>query len=179
MPGYYNNEEDNAKTFTEDGFLKTGDLGKLTISGELLITGRAKEIIVLASGENIDPSRIEGAITMLPFVKDAVLVGQDRKGLAALIVPDFEKLKEFALDKLQRSKESDEEMMLDKSLVDKTRQEINKLLHPKEGFKTYEKLMNLGFLSKEFTPGEELTNTLKKKRHVIERKYREVIDKLF
>ena len=179
MPGYHNNDEENAKTFTADGFLKTGDLGKLTISGELLITGRSKEIIVLASGENIDPSRIEGAITMLPFVKDAVLVGQDRKGLAALIVPDFEKLKDFARDKLQRTKGSDEEMMQDRGLADRTRQEINKLLHPKEGFKSHEKLTNLRFLANEFTPGEELTNTLKKKRHVIERKYRELIDKLF
>ena len=179
MPGYYNNDEENEKTFTADGYLKTGDLGKLTITGELLITGRAKEIIVLASGENIDPSRIEGAITMLPFVKDAVLVGQDKKGLAALIVPDFDKLKEFALEKLHRSKESDVEMIQDQGLADKTRQEINKLLHPKEGFKAHEKLMNLSFLEKEFIPGEELTNTLKKKRHVIERKYRELIDKLF
>ena len=179
MPGYYNNDEENAKTFTVDGFLKTGDLGKLTISGELLITGRSKEIIVLASGENIDPSRIEGAITMLPFVKDAVLVGQDRKGLAALIVPDFEKLKEFAREKLQRTKGSNEEMLQDKGLADRTRQEINKLLQPKEGFKSHEKLTNLRFLANEFIPGEELTNTLKKKRHVIERKYRELIDKLF
>ena len=179
MPGYYNSPEENAKTFTEDGFLKTGDLGKLTVGGELLITGRAKEIIVLASGENIDPSRIEGTITMLPFVKDAVLVGQDRKGLAALIVPDFDKLKEFAKEKMHRTKESPAEMMTDQGLADKTRQEINKLLMPKEGFKAYEKLMNLSFLENEFEPGEELTNTLKKKRHIIERKYRELIDKLF
>jgi len=179
MPGYYNNDVENAKTFTTDGFLKTGDLGKMTISNELLLTGRAKEIIVLASGENIDPSRIEGAITMLPFVKDAVLVGQDRKGLAALIVPDFDKLKEFAREKLQRSKENDDELIQDQGLVDRTRQEINKLLHPKDGFKTHERLMNLRFLDKEFTPGEELTNTLKKKRHVIERKYHELIEKLF
>ncbi len=179
MPGYYNNDEENAKTFSADGFLKTGDLGKLTITGELLITGRAKEIIVLASGENVDPSRIEGTITMLPFVKDAVLVGQDRKGLAALIVPDFDKLKEFALEKLHRTRESEQELIGDKGLADRTRQEINKLLAPKEGFKAYEKLTNLRFLEKEFTPGEELTNTLKKKRHVIERKYRELIDRLF
>jgi len=179
MPGYYANDEENARAFTRDGFLKTGDLGKLTISGELLITGRAKEIIVLASGENIDPSRIEGAITMLPFVKDAVLVGQDRKGLAALIVPDFDKLKEFARDKLQKHKHDEKEMIGDRKLVDRTRQEINKLLGPREGFKAYEKLMNLSFLEKDFTPGEELTNTLKKKRHVIERKYRDLIDRLF
>ncbi len=179
MPGYYDNEEENRKAFTDDGFLRTGDLGKLTVGGELLITGRAKEIIVLASGENVDPSRIEGTITMLPFVKDAVLVGQDRKGLAALIVPDLDKLKEFALEKLQRSRSDEAEMIRDKGLLDRARHEINKLLHPKAGFKTHEKLMKIGFLEHEFTPGEELTNTLKKKRHVIERKYRELIDKLF
>lgn len=179
MPGYYDNDEENAKAFTADGYLKTGDLGRLTITGELQITGRAKEIIVLASGENVDPSRIEGTITMLPFVKDAVLVGQDRKGLAALIVPDFDKLKEFAQEKMHRTRKSDEEILSDKSLLDKTRHEINKLLHPKAGFKPHEKLMNLGFLNKDFVQGEELTNTLKKKRHVIERKYRELIDKLF
>ncbi len=81
--GYDDNDEENRKAFTADGFFRTGDLGKLTIHGELVLTGRSKEIIVLASGENIDPSRIEGAISQLPFVNDAVLVGQDRKGLAS------------------------------------------------------------------------------------------------
>ncbi|MEE4253507.1 MAG: AMP-binding protein, partial [Desulfuromusa sp.] len=81
FPGYYDNDEENNKAFTADGFFKTGDLGKLTLTGELVITGRSKEIIVLASGENIDPSRIESEITKLPFVSDAVLVGQDKKGL--------------------------------------------------------------------------------------------------
>ncbi|HKJ05194.1 MAG TPA: AMP-binding protein, partial [Geopsychrobacteraceae bacterium] len=84
MPGYFDNPEENEKTFTADGFLRTGDLGKMTLTGELVLTGRSKEIIVLASGENIDPTRIEATITMLPFVKDAVLIGQDQKGLGAL-----------------------------------------------------------------------------------------------
>ena len=70
-------------------------MGKLTLKGELVITGRSKEIIVLASGENVDPSRIESTISMLPFITDAILVGHEKKGLGALIVPDFEKLKEF------------------------------------------------------------------------------------
>jgi long-chain acyl-CoA synthetase len=179
MPGYYNNDAENFKSFTEDDYLRTGDLGMLTITGELVITGRAKEIIVLSSGENIDPSRIEGAITRLPFIKDAVLVGQDRKGLAALIVPDMDKLREFARDKMHGSKDAGDELLGDKTVIDRVRQEINRLLHPKEGFKAHERLMNLSFLPEEFKPGEELTNTLKKKRHVIERRYKELIDKLF
>jgi len=178
MPGYYKNDEENKKCFTEDGFFKTGDLGMLTTTGELIITGRSKEIIVLSSGENIDPSRIESEISQLPFIKDAVLVGQDKKGLAALVVPDFEALKEYIEKKYNKVSHVFKNLN-DKEIVDKVKQEFNKLLHSKKGFKPYEKIHNIFFLDKEFTLGEELTNTLKKKRHYIEKKYREIIDKLF
>jgi len=178
FPGYYNNDEENKKSFTSDHFFKTGDLGKLTLTGELVITGRSKEIIVLANGENIDPSRIESAITQLPFVSDAVLVGQDKKGLGALIVPDFDQLRQFVSQKFERHDETEESMLKDKQLMDKVKAEINRLLHPKKGFKPFEKLQNIYFLEKEFKMGDELTNTLKKKRHVIETKYREIISRL-
>ena len=178
FPGYYDNEEENGKAFTADGFFKTGDLGKLTVTGELVITGRSKEIIVLASGENIDPSRIESAITKLPFVSDAVLVGQDKKGLGALIVPDFEQLRKFINDKFESGSPDDDQLVVDKQVLNRVKAEINRLLHPKHGFKPFEKMQNIHLLDKEFKMGEELTNTLKKKRHVIETKYREVISRL-
>jgi long-chain acyl-CoA synthetase len=176
--GYYNDAEENRRAFTPDGFFKTGDLGKLTLSGELVITGRSKEIIVLASGENIDPSRIESTLTKLPFVSDAVLVGQDKKGLGALIVPDFEQLRHFVSSKFEHSVESTEALLKDKQVLDRVKAEMNRLLHPKQGFKPFERLQNIHFLDKEFKMGDELTNTLKKKRHVIEKKYREIIGKL-
>ncbi|MCD8552349.1 AMP-binding protein [Seleniivibrio sp.] len=175
--GYYNSPEENAKSFTSDGFFRTGDLGKLTFSGELKITGRIKDIIVLANGENIDPSRIESAITMLPFIKDAVLVGQDQKSLAALIIPDMEKLKDYMTSKLEHIR-SDFDMN-SKPVVDHVKREINKLLSNKKGFKNHEKLHNLSFLEQEFKQGEELTNTLKKRRHFIEKRYKELISGLF
>ena len=178
FPGYYQNDEENASAFTADGFFRTGDLGKLTLSGELVITGRSKEIIVLASGENIDPSRIESTITQLPFVTDAVLVGQDKKGLGALIVPDLDLLREFIADKAEQLAETKDQLLSNQQVLDRVKAEINKLLNAKKGFKPFEKLQNIHFLDKEFTAGEELTNTLKKKRHVIETKYREIISKL-
>jgi long-chain acyl-CoA synthetase len=177
--GYWDNAEENRKAFTADGFFHTGDLGKLTISGELVLTGRSKEIIVLASGENIDPSRIEGAIGQLPFVNDAVLVGQDRKGLAALIVPDWDKLKDFVTEKFGPSEGDAKDLNEDLALRNRVKNEINRLLMAKNGFKPYEKLQKIDFLKHEFTVGEELTNTFKKRRHVIEKKYRELIDRLF
>lgn len=175
--GYYKNQEENEKSFSEDGFLKTGDLGKLTLKGELVITGRSKEIIVLANGENIDPSRIESTIAVLPFITDAILVGHTKKGLGALIVPDFEKLKEYVQENFNKAVNSIEQVMEDKNIVTKIKSEMNALLHHKSGFKPFEKLQNIYFLDQEFKVGEELTNTLKKKRHVIEKKYKEIIDK--
>jgi long-chain acyl-CoA synthetase len=70
-------------------------------------------------------------------------------------------------------------MQNDSALRDRVKNEINRLLQTKNGFKPYEKLQKIDFLKKEFTVGDELTNTFKKRRHVIERKYRELIDRLF
>lgn len=176
--GYYNNDEENEKSFSEDGYFKTGDLGKMTVGGELVITGRAKEIIVLASGENIDPTRIENTITMFPFVQDAVLVGQDKKGLGALVVPNIEELKEYLGKRYSDLKKEKDELLRDRNVLDQVKKEMNRLLMPKQGFKPYEKLQGIAFLDSEFKLGEELTNTLKKKRHVIEKKYRELINEL-
>lgn len=176
--GYYNNTAENEKAFTEDGFFKTGDLGKLTVTGELVITGRAKEIIVLSSGENIDPTKIENAITMFPFIQDAVLVGQDKKGLGALLVPNKEELKTYLTEKISGFKKESSEFLTDSKVLDIIRNDMNRLLRPKLGFKPYEKLQGIKFLDSEFKLGEELTNTLKKKRHIIEKKYKMIINDL-
>ncbi len=177
-PGYYLNEEENEKAFTDDGYLKTGDLGKFTVRKELVITGRSKEIIVLANGENVDPSRIESTISMLPFVSDAMLVGQDKKGLGALIVPDLDSLKAYVQEHFQKAIHSIDGIKEDKKIVAKIKKDMNELLDYKKGFKPFEKLQNIHFLDEEFKIGTESTNTFKKKRHVIEKKYREVIDRL-
>lgn len=176
--GYYNNDEENVKSFTPDGFFKTGDLGKMTVKGELMITGRAKEIIVLSSGENIDPTKIENALTMFPFIQEAILVGQDKKALGALLVPNIEELKDYVAKKMSGLKREKGELLTDVKVLDHIRNDINRILRPKQGFKPYEKLQGIIFLDKEFKLGEELTNTLKKKRHVIEKKYRQMINDL-
>jgi len=177
--GYDNNDIETRKSFTADGYLKTGDLGKLTIHDELVITGRAKDIIVLASGENVDPSRIESAITIFPFIEDAVLVGQDRKGLAALLVPNHEELKGWVEKTFSSLRRETAELLTDNQVLEQIRKEINSRLKPKKGFKAHERLLSIAFLEKGLKSGEELTNTLKKKRHVIERNYRKRINQLF
>jgi len=178
MPGYYKNDEANARSFTEDGFFLTGDLGKLTIRDELVITGRSKEIIVLANGENVDPSRIESAVTALPFIQDMIVVGQDKKGLGLLIVPDCEHLKDCIAKKYGKVVESLDHILEDQQLINKIKSEINTVLQHKKDFKAFEKLQGVSFLKEEFKLGEELTNTYKKKRHYIEKKYQALIDRL-
>jgi long-chain acyl-CoA synthetase len=177
--GYDNNEVETKKAFTSDGFLKTGDLGMLTVNNELLITGRAKDIIVLASGENIDPSRIESTITTFPFIEDAVLVGQDRKGLGALLVPDLEELRAWVGNTFDSLKKEKEQLLTDSTILERVRKEINLNLKPNRGFKPYERLHGITFLEKSLQKGEELTSTLKKKRHIIEKNYRGKINQLF
>ena len=176
--GYYKDDLENQKSFTEDGFFITGDLGKMTVNGELVITGRAKEIIVLSSGENIDPTKIENVLTMFPFIQDAVLVGQDKKGLGALLVPNMEELKEYIATKMSGFTKGKAELLTDGKVLDIIRNDMNRILRPKQGFKPHEKLHGITFLDKEFKLGDELTNTLKKKRHVIEKKYKKLINDL-
>ncbi|MBE0586061.1 MAG: AMP-binding protein [Desulfofustis sp.] len=177
--GYDNNPEETTRAFTSDGFLKTGDLGKLTRKNELIITGRAKDIIVLASGENVDPSRIESTITMFPFIEDAVLVGQDKKGLGALLVPNLEEFHKWVEKTFATLKKEKVALLTDNQILEQIRKDINYKLKPKKGFKPYERLLGITFLEKSLSAGEELTNTLKKKRHVIERKYKDRINQLF
>jgi len=150
----------------------------VTCRDELVITGRSKEIIVLANGENVDPSRIESAVAALPFIQDMIVVGQDKKGLGLLIVPDFEHLKTCIAEKYGQVVESLDHVLEDQKLLNKIKGEINALLKHKKDFKAFEKLQGISFLKEEFKLGEELTNTYKKKRHVIEKKYRELIDRL-
>jgi long-chain acyl-CoA synthetase len=176
--GYYRDEEENRKSFTPDGFFKTGDLGKMTMKGELMITGRAKEIIVLSSGENIDPTKIENALTMFPFIQEAILVGHDKKALGALLVPNMEELKEYVAGKMSGLRQDTADLLTDVKVLNHIRDDMNRILRPKQGFKPYEKLQGIIFLDKEFKLGEELTNTLKKKRHVIEKKYHQIINDL-
>ena len=81
-------------------------------------------------------------------------------------------------DKVKGLRGEDKEIIKNSKVLDHVKSELNRLLLPKMGFKPYEKLQGIAFLDREFTLGEELTNTLKKKRHVIEKKYKALIDSL-
>ncbi|MBW4474209.1 MAG: AMP-binding protein [Stenomitos rutilans HA7619-LM2] len=97
MQGYYKNPEATAKAIDPDGWFNTGDLGWVTEHDDLIITGRAKDTIVLTSGENIEPQPIEDACLRSSYIDQIMLVGQDQKVLGALIVPNLEALQKWAV----------------------------------------------------------------------------------
>ncbi len=96
MAGYWHKPEATARVLDAEGWFDTGDLGRLLADGSLVLTGRAKDTIVLSSGENIEPGPLEEWLLALPLLEQVMLVGQDRKALAALLVPRPEALEAFA-----------------------------------------------------------------------------------
>jgi len=98
MKGYLNNELATKDVLSKDGWFDTGDLGFLIPNGSLFITGRAKDTIVLSSGENIEPNPLETEILSSEFINQIQLVGQDKKCLTALVVPNVELVKNKFLE---------------------------------------------------------------------------------
>ena len=178
MSGYYKKPELTAHVLYTDGWFNTGDLGMLTINGELKITGRAKDSIVLLGGENIEPLPIEQKITESEYIDTAVVVGQDQKYLAALILPNNDAIERFADENhIPYNQTSD---LLDsddvKELMDG---EINSLVNGRTGFRVFERVYRFKVLKVKFEIGDELSAKQEIKRHVIAEKYRKDIEELF
>jgi long-chain acyl-CoA synthetase len=96
MKGYYNRPDKTAEVLSSDGWLNTGDLGMQTFKGELKIIGRVKETIVLLGGENVEPVPIEDKILECGAIDQVMVVGQDQKFLAALVIPNQEAVEKWA-----------------------------------------------------------------------------------
>jgi long-chain acyl-CoA synthetase len=178
MKGYYKNERATREVLSSDGWLNTGDLGRLSIAGELQITGRAKDTIVLSGGDNIEPLPIEQKLAESRFVHQAIVIGQDRKTIGALIVPDFDALHEYAEE--QGVSYRDECALIeDPHIKSLFRREIKELISLKNGFRAVEYVTCFKLLPREFEVGKELTQTLKMRRNFISEIYGAEIQALY
>ncbi|HUF79180.1 MAG TPA: long-chain fatty acid--CoA ligase [Thermoanaerobaculia bacterium] len=176
MKGYWRKPEATAEAIDAEGWFHTGDIGELDAEGFLSITDRKKEILINAYGKNIAPAPIENLLKASRFIGQVVVIGDRRKFLTALIVPDFEALAVWAegrgIDPSDRA-----------ALVE--RPEVRELLAKEvqganEKLAHYEEIVNWGLLPEEMTiEGGELTPTQKVKRRVVDEKYREVIDRVY
>lgn len=173
MKGYYNNKEETEKIIDKDGFLNTGDLVVKTIHNDISIVGRAKDTIVLAGGENLEPVPIEGKLSELDFIENVIVIGQDRKYLSALIVPNHNSLKEYL--ELFKGKSKDEK----EKMYEFIKERIDEKVNSKTGFKNYEQINRFVILDKPFEVGKELSAKQELKRNVIEEYYKREIDTLY
>lgn len=155
MKGYYKRDDLTKKAVNEEGWLDTGDIGTLTYDGEIKITGRAKDTIVLLGGENVEPEPIENALCNSAFIKKALVAGQDKKCVAALIVCAMEELLDWA-DTNRVMYSSLEELLELNEVQMLYRNEIDSRVCEKTGFRTCERISRFVLLDKDFTVGKEL-----------------------
>ncbi|MBW4541325.1 MAG: AMP-binding protein [Myxacorys chilensis ATA2-1-KO14] len=172
MKGYYNNPEATAKAIDADGWFDTGDLGMVTPFNDLVITGRAKDTIVLTNGENIEPQPIEDACLRSAYIDQIMLVGQDQKVLGALIVPNMEALEKWSADgKLDLNSAAVQELY---------RQELTRLVKERPGYRADDRIGPFRLLSEPFTVENNLlTQTLKIRRNVVMERYQGMINEMF
>ncbi|HKL59428.1 MAG TPA: AMP-binding protein [Sphaerochaeta sp.] len=177
MKGYYKRPELTKAVLSSDGWLNTGDLGVWTHHGEFALAGRAKDTIVLSGGENLEPVPIEAKICESEFVESAVVLGQDKKYLGALVVLNRKSIEEYLtreqipylVDKLATMKEV-------KALVEAS---IHEIISVKHGFKTYEHINRIIIIGKSFEVGVELSAKQELKRFEIDKLYKQEIEQLF
>ncbi len=178
MKGYYKMDEQTQKVL-KDSWFNTGDIGKMDIRGYIQITGRAKDTIVLLGGENIEPEPIEKKLLESQFIKTAVVVGQDKRMLGVLIVPDLENFNIHFKEREGLNFSSLNELNEYQGTRIIIQKEIQRLISYGNGFKRYELIGAFYLLDNEFTTGIELTETLKVKRNVVYEKYNKEIQSLF
>ena len=154
--------------------MNTGDIGIYTYNDCLKIVGRSKDTIVLLNGENLEPIPIEAKLCESPLIDQCMVVGQDQKQLGALVVPSLEGFTDKGF-----SAESVVALSEDSKAYDRIVQEAKRLISKDNGFKAFEHIHGIALLSKSFEVGEEMTNTFKIKRHVVDEKYGDVIERIF
>lgn len=190
MQGYYRNPEATAKAIDPDGWFDSGDLGWVTDANDLVLTGRAKDTIVLTNGENIEPQPIEDACLRSPYIDQIMLVGQDRRSLGALIVPNIEALQQWAAtqnlvlrlpDQTFSMDASHQEIDFDsKPVQDLFRRELNREVQNRPGYRSDDRIGPFRLLVQPFSIENGLmTQTLKIRRNVVMERYRDMIDGMF
>ncbi len=176
MLGYLNKPEQTKEMFTDDGWLKTGDIGIRDEKGYVKITDRKKDIIVTSGGKNVAPQVLENTFASNPFIEQIAILGDGRNYIVALVVPNFETLKEWAR-KEGLSDLNNEQLVASDKVVKKYEEIINGL---NGHFGRVEQIKKFRLLPREFSEENgELTPTLKLKRKVIMNKFRNEIDSLY
>ncbi len=175
MLGYFNNPDATREAIDADGWLRTGDIGKFDADGFLAITDRKKEILVMSNGKNVAPAPIENSLITSPFIAQAVMIGDNRNYVTALIAPNFDSLARWTKENGIQGNPSD--WIASPQVKELFRKEIDKAT---VNFARFEQIKEFVLLREEFSQDrDELTPTLKYKRRVILANYSKEIESLY
>jgi long-chain acyl-CoA synthetase len=176
MQGYYQNPEATKKAINAEGWFDSGDLGWVTPENDLVLTGRAKDTIVLTNGENIEPQPIEDACLRSPYIDQIMLVGQDQRSIGALIVPNLE-----ALAKWAETQNNTQKIDLEGKIVqDLFRQELNREVQNRPSYRADDRIGPFKLIEEQFSIENGLmTQTLKIRRHIVMERYCDTINGMF
>ena len=176
MKGYYKKPEETAKTFTEDGWLRTGDAGLVDENGALRITERLKELMKTSNGKYIAPQYIEGTLSKDRFIDQIAIIADARNYVTALIVPAFEALEEHA-KALNLKYNCHKELVQHKSIQDLLEERIVKI---QANLAKFEQVKKFTLLPKEFSIElGEITPTLKLRRKIIMQRFQKEIEAMY
>jgi long-chain acyl-CoA synthetase len=176
MQGYWKQEAATREVFTADGYFCTGDVGEMDPQGRVKITDRKKEIIVTNGGKNVAPQPIENELREDLYIEQAIVVGDHRNHLAALVVPHFPALRAWCARKLLTFKD-DAEMVAHPKVLAKIMSRVNGV---NAHLPAYERIRRIALLAEELSPASGLlTPSLKLKRRAVNEAFRDVIEGLY
>lgn len=174
MLGYYKNEEATAETI-RDGWLHTGDIGFMDEDGFIQVTDRKKDLIITSGGKNIAPQPLENTLKLSPFIEQAVIIGNDRKFISALIVPPWETIETWARSFGWSTDPA--ELAQTNEFKDFIADEIQNKM---KDFAKYEQVKKFEIIPAPFTvDGGELTPSMKVKRKIVAEKYNTYIERIY
>lgn len=181
MQGYYLNPEATRKAIDSEGWFDTGDIGWLTTENQIVLTGRVKDTIVLTNGENIEPQPIEDACLRSPYIDQIMVMGQDKKSLGALIVPNFEALEVWLLNQNSSILDSNINANLHHQIIrDLFREELNREVRDRPGYRRDDEIIVFELIPEPFTiENGLLTQTLKVRRNLVMERYQNANANLF
>ena len=176
MQGYFNKPSDTAEAIDADGWFYTGDIGEIDEEGFLTITDRKKNLLILSNGKNVAPQPIENQLKQSPYISEIMLLGDQRRTITALIVPNYDAIKEYAAE--QQLEAEDMSALLQTQEVQRLiRGEINQY---SSDFADFERVRMFTLMGKEFSEESgEMTPTLKLKRPVIMENHKAVIAQMY
>jgi long-chain acyl-CoA synthetase len=176
MKGYYNREAETREAIDPQGWLHTGDIASIDTDGYISITDRKKEIIVLSGGKNVSPANLETRLASDPHIAQACVVGDRRKHLAALLVPNFENLAGYLAQNGLKDK-APEELVQSAEL---RRLFQNKMREFNRPLSDVEAIVAFTLVARPFSQENgELTPTLKLRRKVVQEHYRDAIEAMY